>query len=283
MDATDDVTDDLLSFPGFIRRNLLLMRELDVKFVSLLNDAKNRENDLLSTFSDSPPEAATVAEPKSEPSTAPVRRQGSDADKSSGPAKGRSKQKQSADPKAKSSAADNKRQCRGGGASASASNATTPSPPPDNDSVSSNAGSPIVNATTQQEIEAIQSLRMEAMYLMQEKLAINDQVACMLKHEYENLKVLFDNMYREMETTGQMTEKLRMSFTVNKAKPAKSIEAVLSTTEHEILGVSESSGAATRQESSESKTPATKTGDSHSNAASSLKDEPSDSVDSSKT
>ncbi|CDR95784.1 hypothetical protein, conserved [Babesia bigemina] len=230
MDASDDVTDDLLGLPGFIRRNLLLMRELDTKFVSLLDDARKKEQVLLSKLQaqtpTSSPAAADKTASKREASTSPIKRQASD-EKGSGPAKGRgSKQKQAAESKSKPAGGDTKRHCKGNTPAATESGSTPTAiaptgPPPD--------------SVTQEEMDDIQKTRMDAIYLMQEKLAINDQVTYMLKHEYENLKVLFDNMYHEMETSGQMTDKLRMSFTVTKSKPPQ-MDTILSGTEQELLG-----------------------------------------------
>ncbi|GBE59677.1 hypothetical protein, conserved [Babesia ovata] len=249
MDASDDVTDDLLGLPGFIRRNLLLMRELDAKFVSLLDDARTKEQDVLSKLQTQTPTTPASEEKtpsKREASTSPIKKQASD-EKGSGPAKGRgSKQKQAAESKGKSSGGDSKRHCKGNAPAATESGTTlttiAPSaPPPDR--------------ATRQEMDAIQQTRMEAIYLMQEKLAINDQVTYMLKHEYENLKVLFDNMYHEMETSGQMTEKLRMSFTVNRSKPPQ-LETILSGTEQELLGNAPAAAAAGSTDTTAARTPA---------------------------
>ncbi|GIX66105.1 CXXC1, SPP1, CPS40 [Babesia caballi] len=288
MDTVDDVTDDLMGLPGFVRRNLLLMRELDVKFDSLLNDAKQKEHGVLTTLFEQPAASALAeerAEPREEGSPAPLKRQGSEGER--GAAKGRgSKQKQTSDAKAKSPGGDAKRQCRGNAAQ-------SPNEPGAAAEPESSPAS--IDPEVQQEIEAIQQLRMDAMYLMQEKLAVNDQVTCMLKHEYEYLKVVFDNMYREMETSGQMTEKLRASFTVNKAKSQAPIESVLSSTEQDILGVGPAAPAAeaeaeaaaapataataTRSGSLRSLSPLSLASESASNASSAVKQESGDSAE----
>ncbi|GFE53749.1 hypothetical protein BaOVIS_011530 [Babesia ovis] len=279
MDSTDDITDDLLTLPGFIRRNLLLMRELDLKFVSLLESATKQETQLLSTFGDSPSDAASSPEVKNEPGTASISRQGSDADKgTSGASKGRGKSKQTNDSKSKSVPNESKRQCRGGVASpnsasdkTSASDGGIAAPPP----------APRLDPAVQKEIDTVQNTRMDALYLMQEKLAINDQVTCMLKREYDNLKVAFDNVYREMEATGQMTDKLRMSFTINKTKPLPNIDSLLTSTERELFGIPDGTGSGMTP--SETNTP-TAAMNAFSNLASALtKTDGIDSWDSSKT
>ncbi|EDO06903.1 uncharacterized protein BBOV_IV005420 [Babesia bovis T2Bo] len=272
MDASDDITDELLTLPGFIRRNLLLMRELDVKFISLLESAKSRENEVLSTFTDTPSEAASTAETKVESSPSPLRRQGSDGDKSAaGTSKSRAKGKQSTESKSKAANSESKRQCRGSSASSNATSATDSSPPA--------APPSCIDPATQKEIDAIQSLRMDAMHLMYEKLAINDQVTSMLKGEYENLKNVFDNMYREMENAGQMTEKLRASFTVAKSKSPKNMDALISSTEKDILGTVEGSTISASNDP-ETSTPSKALINGVTNSALALKDDGVESCDS---
>ncbi|KAK1934912.1 hypothetical protein X943_003118 [Babesia divergens] len=214
MDSSDDVTDDLVGLPGFIRRSLLLMRDLDLRFVTYLNDARKKEQVFLSKFPDSAQDAISTSDKtyaRNDSVSTPSRSQGADTEKTVSSAKGRSsKSKGASNCKQKATTNESKRHCRSGNASTASAGADhAPVPDPSDD------------------IEEIQRLRTDAMYLAQENLAINDQLTCMLKHEYENLKLVFDKMYREMEVTGQMTDKLRMSFMVNKCKPQMLLDPVL--------------------------------------------------------
>lgn len=225
MENFEDVTDDLLGLPGFIRRNLLLMRELDLSFVSHVNEAKRKEQETTSSSSD--PKADTsvhndIGDIQNGPSSTPTRHMSIDPEKSEGSSRSYpNRTKETSDNSAKVEGNNAKRVCRSG---------SSELPPTASRQAAQSSEQP-----TADEIYDIQKLRMDAMYLLQEKLAINDQITCMLKHEYENLKVVFDNMYREMEMNGQMTEKLKMSFTVSKSKHIPTIDTILSQTEMDIM------------------------------------------------
>ncbi|KAK1442052.1 hypothetical protein BgAZ_400820 [Babesia gibsoni] len=224
MENPDEVTDDILGLPGFIRRNLLLMRELDLRLAAHLNEAKKKEQAMGHVSSDAPTDVITTddqLDASIDATSTPTKRTLQDADKGTGTARGRvAKNKATSDVKQKQSTGDSKKSCKPGSGKLQSSETGQTSD---------------LHSPTSEEINEIQRLRMEAMYLTQEKLAINDQITCMLKHEYENLKATFDNMYREMEMSGQMTEKLKMSFTVNKSKPPMVIDSILSQTEMELI------------------------------------------------
>ncbi|CCF73373.1 CXXC1, SPP1, CPS40 [Babesia microti strain RI] len=58
-------------------------------------------------------------------------------------------------------------------------------------------------------VENIQKYRQESVLALREKINVNDQLVCMLKHENERMKHQFDIIYRAMEKNGQLPLELK--------------------------------------------------------------------------
>ncbi|AFZ80243.1 hypothetical protein BEWA_030960 [Theileria equi strain WA] len=197
MENLEDITDELLGLPGYVRRNLLLMRDLDLKSVALFNEANQRSQTLL--INDNDAKQGTPGD-RSSVSPSPINSKKDDGDKRQSSATSKV-HKIKSDPDTKSS-------------SDHASLRRRASRDP---SISDFCDSGAVSEYDR-DIDEIQTLRMQGIYALQEKLDVNNQITCMLKHEYENLRSKFDSMYSEMEVKGLIPAELKMNIALNKNK-----------------------------------------------------------------
>ncbi|KAK2197323.1 Inhibitor of growth protein [Babesia duncani] len=195
----EDITDDLVALPGYLRRNLLLMRELDLQATKLFSDAARDESLLFAKYPDFCRNDHNKAHSGSSSfgGRNPAKNRLIDADMST-PCRKLRKQRTISE-----IFSDKKK----------------------NKLPETTEQEELSQEDYDKEILRIQRIRKRGMHMFEEKLAVNDQVTCMLKHEYENLKTVFDAMYKELESSGQVTDELRNFFTNSKLKESSSISS----------------------------------------------------------
>ncbi|UVC49407.1 hypothetical protein MACK_003238 [Theileria orientalis] len=217
MDNLNDITDDLLSLPGFLRRNLLLIRDLDLKSSSLFHEANKlsasvfgTEHDLDLKTNSSIDKLSTISAPSTVSLNSSFKQ-----DPPSGRQESTSKKDESPETKTKTSKSkhepDKQEKHTGGKGGSNKRKISRDSTSTDND-----AENLFFEHTKQ--FDEIQNLRMQGIYVLQEKIDVNTQITTMLKYEYENLKSKFDAIYAEMDLKGQIPHELKMYIASNKKR-----------------------------------------------------------------
>ncbi|BAM38852.1 conserved hypothetical protein [Theileria orientalis strain Shintoku] len=216
MDNLNDITDDLLCLPGFLRRNLLLIRDLDLKSSSLFHEANKlsasvfgTEHDMYLKTNSSIDKLSTISAPSTASLNSSIKQ-----DPPSGKQESASKKDES--PETKTKASKNKHEAEKpekhtGGKGGSSKRKIS------RDSTSTDDSENLFFEHTKQ-FDEIQNLRMQGIYVLQEKIDVNTQITTMLKYEYENLKSKFDSIYAEMDLKGQIPHELKMYIASNKKR-----------------------------------------------------------------